>query len=133
MTGFKFRREWDGSTERIELPALPEVGCTEPQWVDVKRVLSRTDELKVEKLSRAGVGLVNGQATADLETFMTAIKTARLSVAVVAWSLDEPIGNFELLEEPWIEILNQRLDELYDKPLTKDEAKNSEGGLLVSS
>ena len=121
----KFRREWDGETVRVMLPALPALGWEAEEWVDLKARLSRADEIALERSARKGISLVNGQAEADIEVFLQAAKTARLAVAVTGWSFDEPLRDFELLEEPWLELLNTRMDELYE--LTPEQEKNSGG------
>lgn len=133
--GRKLRR-WNAGTRetvRVELPALPEFGFDEPEWVDLKKVLGRDDERRRRELSLRALKMRGGdslQAEGDLASLVVDAEIAVLAVAIVAWSFDEKIDmdSIALLEQKWIDLLKEQCNELYPAPMTEDEVKNSDGG-----
>lgn len=100
-------------TVRIELP-------TPGEWVDVKRVLTRGDEVEVQRRLVAGTRVRPDDPKADLVLDAgDAIERAQfalMEVAIVAWSFEEPVTpeNIRLLDAASARFIEARLNELYE-------------------
>lgn len=115
---------------RIDLPA-------EGEWVEVKRKLSRGDEIAVQQAvaSTATLKMSGGSTTADDADFgmdagaaIEAAEFALLDIAIKAWCFPDPPtkANIRKLDPESVEALKGRLDEMYEKPLSEDESRNLE-------
>lgn len=108
----------DPGVVRIDLPAAGE-------WVEVKAVLSRGDEVAIQKRLMAGTKF-KAQNIDDMEfdagALMERVQFATLEVALVAWSFDAPVTpeNIRLLDSASARLIEERMDELYETR-TEDE------------
>lgn len=113
---------------RIDLPA-------DGEWVDVKRHLSRGDQVAVQRASVQGAVLTRAVLTGgvsdvqmDAGAAIEAAEFAALEIAIRAWSFDVPVTPEAIrsLDGDSIDAIKVRLNELY-APRTDDERKNSVG------
>lgn len=107
---------------RIDLPV-------EGEWVEVKRRLSRGDEIAVQRALTSGSTITAGtSALMDLSgpEVIEAAEFAGLDVAIKAWSFAEPVtpANIRALDPASVDAIKSRLNELYEAPRTDDERKN---------
>ena len=127
---------------RIDLPA-------EGEWVEVKRRLSRGDEIAVQKSLMAGLKLPPeliarlaergltaakvGEAVMghgiDAAQFIEGAQFATLDVAIKAWSFGETVTPeaIRALDGESIDAIITRLNEMYPGPRTDDGRKNLSG------
>lgn len=125
---------------RIELPAAGE-------WVDVKRRLSRGDEIAVQRacmagltipptllarLSQSGLTAVELGAAAlehglDAATFLEPATFATLDVAIMGWSFEEPVSPTAIraLDGASVDAIVVALNGLYPGPRKDDDRGNS--------
>lgn len=115
---------------RIDLPAAGE-------WVEVKRALGKDDERAVQarllsgnRVDPAKLAAIAADVTLDMGALVDAANFATLEVAIKRWSFEEPVTpeNIRALDDDSLEVIKQRLNELYPGPRTDDESKNSPGG-----
>lgn len=120
---------------RIELPAADE-------WVEVKRALGKDDERTVQfrllsgnQVDPARLKAIAADPKLDMGALVDAATFATLEVAIKRWSFEEPVTpeNIRALDDDSLEVIKQRLNELYPGPRTDDERKNSSGGGAAST
>lgn len=108
---------------RIDLPAAGE-------WVEVKRRLSRGDQIAVQKAITKNARIIAGAAQPSIELdgaeVVEAAEFAALEVAIKAWSFPEPVTaeNIRALDPESVACIKDRLNELYEPPRTDDEKGN---------
>lgn len=108
---------------RIDLPA-------EGEWVDVKRKLSRGDEIALQKALTVGAKLSAGTVTTSMDLnapeVIEAAEFAGLDVAIKAWSFPEPVtpANIRALDPESVAIIKARLNEMYEPPRNEEERRN---------
>lgn len=108
---------------RIGLPA-------EGEWVEVKRCLSRGDEIAIQKAiaKNARLNSVESVSTFELDgpEAIEAAEFAGLDMAIKAWSFRESVTpqNIRALDPESVAVIKARLNELYERPRTDDERKN---------
>lgn len=118
---------------RIDLPA-------EGEWVEVKRRLSRGDEIAVQRALTEGGRITAGGATdGGLELsageVIEAAEFAGLYVAIKRWSFSERVTPeaIRTLDGESVAAIKERLNEMYEPPRQDDERKNSpENGVTPS-
>jgi len=115
-----------GNTDlvRIDLPV-------EGEWVEVKRKLSRGDEIAVQKAitknSRVEASEFSTAFELDGPEAIEAAEFAGLDVAIKAWSFPQPVTpeNIRALDADSVEAIKARLNELYEAPRSDAEKKAS--------
>lgn len=124
-------------TVRIDLPA-------EGEWVEVKRTLGRDDERSVARRVGEAAEIVFDLRGRPLHTKFNAVlaaelqKFASLEVAIVRWSFREPNGQpvaitsetLRALDDASVDVITERLNELYTPAYVEAETKNSSGAGL---
>lgn len=114
----------DDDLVRIEIPA-------DGEWVDVKRRLSRGDEVAVQRSIVGGTTVEMGKTLPPLEAgrYLEAAEFAVLDVAIVAWSFDEPVTSkyIRQLDGASVDAIKERLNELYPGPRKEEDRGNSNG------
>ena len=109
---------------RIDLPV-------EGEWVEVKKRLSRGDEIALQKALTVGAKLTAGGVvtTMDLDApeVIEAAEFAGLDVAIKKWSFPQPVTpeNIRALDPASVICIKERLNEMYEPPRSDDESKNS--------
>lgn len=108
----------------------------ENEWIEVKAKMSPADRRRaMQNLIRGQRPdqLANGLASLDAAALMENVPFATLSVVIQGWHiLDADTGepaplndeNLRCLSDEDLAIVNARLNELYPKPFTAEQAKN---------
>lgn len=110
----------DDDLVRIDLPENGE-------WVEVKRRLSRGDEVTVQRASVKGSMLQGGtEFRVDAESALDAAEFAVLDLVIKRWSFEERVTPeaIRMLDGEAVDAIKVRLEELYASR-TDDERKNS--------
>lgn len=125
----QLQRTSDSDLVRVEL--------TGGDWARVKRRLGRDDERRrvrltlrgqeVDAQSRTVLRVLDAGALYDEAVFAT------IEVALKEWSLIDPVtgevaeitsASIRAMADEDVAVLSAALDELYESPLTEDQAKN---------
>lgn len=108
---------------RIDLP-------TDGEWVEVKRRMSRGDEIAVQRMALRGLQVdpTNPKhvIVSDPGEAVEAAEFATLDVAILAWSFDVPVTPEAIrrLDPDSVAAIKARLADLYPAPRTEDDRKN---------
>lgn len=102
----------DPGSVRISLPV-------DGEWVDVKEVLSRGDEVAIQKRLASGSKFKAGQQDLEFDAgeALERVHFATLEVVILGWSFDDPVTpeNIRLLDSASARVIEERLDELYER------------------
>lgn len=114
----------DRDLVRIDLPA-------DGEWVEVKRKLSRGDEIKVQRavVSSAKIGMAGAEGvieSLDAGVAIEAAEFAALDVAIIQWSFPDKVSaaTIRQLDPASVEAIKQRLNEMYEPALSEEESRN---------